>query len=484
MFKEIERKDEGEFNPVFMMADSGARRQPAADPQLAGMRGLMAKPSGEIIETPITAKLPRGLTVAQYYHLDPRRAQGAGGHGAQDRRLRFTLTRRLVDVAQDIDRDRSWTAGPSTHSGDAAGGGRRDHPAAARSASWAGCPGGSVDVPFHIGRDAWLPGQRRRSSRSWARRNVRTRVSTWLAHPVGPDLRGPGGASASSATAANCPPGACVELGEAVGVRRPPVPSASRGRSSPVAHASTSRHGHSRQGTDAVGESAGGDRVLPDLKTVKTAAGDRVVMNAAAAHIEILDDKGTRITLPPRTPRLALCTGPGSRSRRQKVAARTGPGAGGDPLHHRILTEHSGTVHFRDVIDGVTMKEEVDGVTGLSQKSIVEPGARKSCSLAARIKDAAGPRCSSAQPPVGAHLTVADGQHMEAGDAIAKIPRETTKTQDIPGACPVWRSCSRRASPRTGHHLRDRRSGGVRGMSKGMRKNRESAARGATPRST
>ncbi len=121
-----------------------------------------------------------------------------------------------------------------------------------------------------------------------------------------------------------------------------------------------------------------------------------------------------------------------------------------DPFTTSILTEHSGTVHFRDVIDGVTMKEEVDEVTGLSQKVIVEPGTKEELQPRCSIKDAGGTTVFKSQLPVGAHLMVADGQHMEAGDAIAKIPRETTKTKDITGRlCPAWRSCSRRASPRT-----------------------------------
>ena len=101
MFKEIERKDEGEFNPVFMMADSGARGSRQQIRQLAGMRGLMAKPSGEIIETPITANFREGLTVLQYF---------ISTHGARkglaDTALKTAdsgyLTRRLVDVAQDM----------------------------------------------------------------------------------------------------------------------------------------------------------------------------------------------------------------------------------------------------------------------------------------------------------------------------------------------------------------------------------------------
>jgi DNA-directed RNA polymerase subunit beta' len=107
-----------------------------------------------------------------------------------------------------------------------------------------------------------------------------------------------------------------------------------------------------------------------------------------------------------------------------------------DPFTTSILTEHSGTVHFRDVLEGVTMKEEVDEVTGLSQKVIVEHGTKEELQPRISIKDAAGATVFKSQLPVGAHLMVVDGQTVAAGDAIAKIPRETTKTKDITGGLP------------------------------------------------
>ena len=89
------------FNPIFIMADSGSRGSAQQIRQLAGMRGLMAKPSGEIIETPITANFREGLTVLAVLHLDPRRKKRSRRYRAQDGQLRLPYTRRLVDVAQD-----------------------------------------------------------------------------------------------------------------------------------------------------------------------------------------------------------------------------------------------------------------------------------------------------------------------------------------------------------------------------------------------
>jgi DNA-directed RNA polymerase subunit beta' len=165
------------------------------------------------------------------------------------------------------------------------------------------------------------------------------------------------------------------------------------------------------------------------LKTVKTAAGDLVVMNRNGT-IAILDDKGrTKDTYQP-VYGARLKVEDGQRVASGQVLVEW------DPFTTSILTEHSGTVHFRDVIDGVTMKEEVDEVTGLSQKVIVEPGGKEELQPRCSIKDAGGTTVFKSQLPVGAHLTVADGQHMDAGDAIAKIPRETTKTKDITGGLP------------------------------------------------
>ena len=88
MFGQMQKRDkDGELNPIYVMADSGARGSKQQIRQLSGMRGLMAKPSGEIIETPITANFREGLTVLRVLHLDARRPQGPGRHGAEDRRF-------------------------------------------------------------------------------------------------------------------------------------------------------------------------------------------------------------------------------------------------------------------------------------------------------------------------------------------------------------------------------------------------------------
>jgi DNA-directed RNA polymerase subunit beta' len=168
---------------------------------------------------------------------------------------------------------------------------------------------------------------------------------------------------------------------------------------------------------------------LQNLRTVKTAAGDLVVMNRNGT-IAIVDEKGrTKDSYQPvYGARLKVQDG-------QPVA----PGqvlVEWDPFTTSILTDASGTVEIHDVLEGVTVKEEVDEVTGLSQKVIVEPGTKEELQPRVTVKDAGGSVVFRSQLPVGAHLMVTEAQAVAAGDAVAKIPRETTKTKDITGGLP------------------------------------------------
>jgi DNA-directed RNA polymerase subunit beta' len=166
-----------------------------------------------------------------------------------------------------------------------------------------------------------------------------------------------------------------------------------------------------------------------NMRTVKTAAGDLVVMNRNGT-IAIVDEKGrTKDSYQP-VYGARLKVEDGQQVHPGQVLVEW------DPFTTSILTEHTGTVHFRDVIDGVTMKEEVDEVTGLSQKVVVEHGTKEELQPRISIKDGGGSTVFKSQIPVGAHLMVADGQRVEAGDVLAKIPRETTKTKDITGGLP------------------------------------------------
>ena len=456
MFKEIERKDEGEFNPVFMMADSGARGSRQQIRQLAGMRGLMAKPSGEIIETPITANFREGLTVAQYF---------ISTHGARkglaDTALKTAdsgyLTRRLVDVAQDMivteldcgTLNGIWVT-PLVEAGEII--------QPLRDRILGRVPLEDVVDPFT--GETLAPANeeivevlaRRMEDAGIDRLRIRSVLTCEARRGVCIKCYG-----------RNLATGRLVELGEAVGV----LAAQSIGEPGTQLTMRTFHiGGTATRGTEQtqLESKLAGTVRFQALKTVKTAAGDLVVMNRNGT-IAILDDKGrTKDTYQP-VYGARLKVEDGQRVASGQVLVEW------DPFTTSILTEHSGTVHFRDVIDGVTMKEEVDEVTGLSQKVIVEPGGKEELQPRCSIKDAGGTTVFKSQLPVGAHLTVADGQHMEAGDAIAKIPRETTKTKDITGGLPRVAELFEARKPKDPAIISEI-DGRVEfaGMSKGMRK--------------
>jgi DNA-directed RNA polymerase subunit beta' len=456
MFKEIERKDEGEFNPVFMMADSGARGSRQQIRQLAGMRGLMAKPSGEIIETPITANFREGLTVLQYF---------ISTHGARkglaDTALKTAdsgyLTRRLVDVAQDMivtaldcgTINGIWAA-PLIE------GGEIIQPL--RDRILGRVPLENVVDPFT--GEVLAPANeeiveilaRRMEDAGIDRVRIRSVLTCEARRGVCVKCYG-----------RNLATGRLVELGEAVGV----IAAQSIGEPGTQLTMRTFHiGGTATRGTEQTQMESRYAGVIryKNLRTVKTGTGDLVVMNRNGS-LEVLDDKGRARDSYDPVYGARLKVEDGQRVPAGHVLVEW------DPFTTSILTEFAGTVHFRDVLEGVTMKEEVDEVTGLSQKVIVEPGTKEELQPRCSIKDAGGTTVFKSQLPVGAHLMVADGQHVEAGGAIAKIPRETTKTKDITGGLPRVAELFEARKPKDPAIISEI-DGRVEfaGMSKGMRK--------------
>jgi DNA-directed RNA polymerase subunit beta' len=420
MFREIEEQA-GEFNPVFMMADSGARGSRQQIRQLAGMRGLMAKPSGEIIENPITANFREGLTVLEYF---------TSTHGARkglaDTALKTAdsgyLTRRLVDVAQDMIVTEIDCGTPN--------------------GIWVTplIEGGEIIQPLRdriLGRVPLEDVVDPFTGEPLARAN--DEIVELLASKIenaGIDrvrIRSVLTCEARRGTCAKCygrnlATGRMVELGESVGV----LAAQSIGEPGTQLTMRTFHiGGTATRGTEQtqLESKLSGTVRFQNLRTVTTAGGDLVVMNRNGT-IAIVDEKGrTKDTYQPvYGARLKVRDGQTVASGQVLVEW--------DPFTTSILTEHGGTVHFRDIVEGTTMKEEVDEVTGLSQKVVVEHGTKEELQPRVSIKDAQGATVFKSQIPVGAHLMVADGQEVFAGDAIAKIPRETTKTKDITGGLP------------------------------------------------
>ncbi len=433
MFGEMESLDKSgkSFNPVYVMADSGARGSKQQIRQLAGMRGLMAKPSGEIIETPITSNFREGLTVLQYF---------ISTHGARkglaDTALKTAdsgyLTRRLVDVAQDViisEVDCGTMDGLEARAIIDSGGeiierlsdrivGRVALDAIVDPSS------GEVIVPAAGELDEALAdrvedaGIERVKIRSVltcaARRGV-------CAKCYGRDL----------AT------GRLVELGLAVGViaaqsiGEPGTQLTMRtfhigGTASRVADQSTLETRHN--GTvrfDGIVAVEGREE-----STTNSPSPSRplIVMNRSGS-INILDDKGVV------RERYSVVYGAHLKVRDGQHVEKGQILVEWDPYTFSILTEGGGNVRFKDIIDKVTVHEDVDEVTGLSRLIIVDsPDEKKQPAI--EITSADGTVVHKYHMPSNAHLMVTNSEAVFAGDVLAKIPRETTKTKDITGGLP------------------------------------------------
>jgi DNA-directed RNA polymerase subunit beta' len=422
MFEEMERQERENalFNPVYMMADSGARGSKQQIRQLAGMRGLMAKPSGEIIETPITSNFREGLTVLQYF---------ISTHGARkglaDTALKTAdsgyLTRRLVDVAQDviISEDDCGTVsgiyvGAIVEAGEVIEAlrdrivGRVTLETIKDSFTGETIVSPSQEITEDIANSIQNTGVDHVKIRSVLTCESRRGVCAMC-------------------YGRNLASGRLVDLGEAVGV----IAAQSIGEPGTQLTMRTFHIGGtaSRVAEQSTLESKNKGAVkFINISTVKDKEGDLVVMNRAG-QVLILDDKGRERERYPVVYGAKLKVKDGQSIESGSTFVEW------DPYTFSILTEEGGTAHFKDVVQGVTVHEEVDEVTGLSMPVIVEsPDEKRQPAIV--IKDAKKKEVKSYLLPSGAHLMVGDGDEVRPGAVLAKIPRETTKTKDITGGLP------------------------------------------------
>jgi DNA-directed RNA polymerase subunit beta' len=422
MFKEMEKqdKDGAEFNPIYIMADSGARGSKQQIRQLAGMRGLMARPSGEIIENPITSNFREGLTVLQYF---------ISTHGARkglaDTALKTAdsgyLTRRLVDVSQDViisDHDCGTVDGidirPIIESGEVIEP-LRDRIVGRVSLENIKDPfGGQIIV--HVNEE--ITEEKANEVQAAGIEKVRIRsVLTCESHRgvcalcYGRDL----------AT------GKLVEMGMAVGV----IAAQSIGEPGTQLTMRTFHIGgtasHRTEQTTLEAKSSGNVK-FHNINTVKNKKGDLVVMNRAGALV-IHDQKGRERERHAVVYGAKLKVKDGQEVKQGQLLVEW------DPYSFTILTEEGGQIAFRDVIEGQTVHEQVDENTGMAALVIMEsPDEKKQPRI--EVKDDKGKTQRKYLLPSGAHLMVEDGNEVSPGDILAKIPRETAKTKDITGGLP------------------------------------------------
>src|SRR5712672_1588393 len=417
MFKALEEQDkQGVINPIYVMADSGARGSKQQIRQLSGMRGLMAKPSGEIIETPITANFREGLTVLEYF---------ISTHGARkglaDTALKTAdsgyLTRRLVDVAQDviISEYDCGTVDGIFVSGIVEAGeiieALRDRIIGRVSLEKIKDYDGNVivDINQEISED--LAGAIQAAGIE--RVKIRSVLTCESKRGVCVMCYG-----------RNLASGRLVELGEATGV----IAAQSIGEPGTQL---TMRTFHIGGTASRVSEQSrleakniGNVRFI-GLQTVKSKSGDLVVMNRQGS-IAVVDDKNRERERYSVVYGAKLKVNEGDQVKLGDVLVEW------DPYTFAILTEIGGTAQFKDLQEGVTLHEEVDEVTGLSRHVVGDsPDEKRQPAIV--IKGKASKRYLM---PSRAHLMVQDGDEVHPGDVLAKIPRETTKTKDITGGLP------------------------------------------------
>jgi len=409
------------FNPIWIMADSGARGSQAQIRQLAGMRGLMAKPSGEIIETPITANFREGLTVLQYFISTHGARKGLADTALKTANSGY-LTRRLVDVAQDV-----VITEPDC--------GTLDGIYVAALVE-----GGEVVERLRdriLGRTALI--EIRDPFTDDVLVEANQEIDEELAEKVedaGVErvlIRSVLTCQAKNGLCAECygrdlARGRQVNMGEAVGI----IAAQSIGEPGTQLTMRTFHIGGTaskRVEQSTLDARHPGTVKYLHLQTVTTADG-RIVAMSRNGEVAVLDAEGREREKYPVVYGANLKVAEGGAVQGGQLLAEW------DPYTNPMLTEMSGRVKFGDVLEGVTMREQLDEVTGMSRKVIIESrGADYRPRVSIKSVET-GETLTRYLLPVGANIAVEEGKEVSAGDVIAKIPRETTKTKDITGGLP------------------------------------------------
>ncbi|MBM4780498.1 MAG: DNA-directed RNA polymerase subunit beta' [Archangiaceae bacterium] len=422
-----ESRKQKSFNAVYIMADSGARGSTQQIRQLAGMRGLMAKPSGEIIEQPITANFREGLTVHQYFISTHGARKGLADTALKTANSGY-LTRRLVDVAQDAiitEYDCGTLDGIQMIA--LVEGGEEIEPLAERILGRVALD----DIHDPVNGEVLVRANEEIDEARTAkvvnagldRVKIRTALTCQTKRGVCVECYG-----------RDLARGRKVSVGEAVGV----IAAQSIGEPGTQLTMRTFHVGGAAMNRSQQSELTArfaGTVKFSSLSPVKRDGGEWAVINRNGELI-IVDDSGRERERHKIVYGARLFVKEG-----QKVEANAKL-AEWEPFAMPLLSEVGGVVKFEDIIEGVTMNESTDEVTGLSRRTIIEskdPEARPRIT----VRDAKGEvkTLSSGQPasyflPQGAALAVDDGAEITPGEVVARVPRETTKTKDITGGLP------------------------------------------------
>ena len=410
----------GEFNPIFMMADSGARGSKQQIRQLAGMRGLMAKPSGEIIEYPITANFREGLTVLEYF---------ISTHGARkglaDTALKTAdsgyLTRRLVDVAQDViinEEDCKTLNGiliSAIIEGDEVVVSLKE-----RIVGRVACDN-IVDIitdELIVESGQKIDEEKADCIETAGIERIRIRSVLTCESKRGICMKCYG---------RNLATGRMVEMGEAVGI----IAAQSIGEPGTQL---TMRTFHIGGTASRVVEQANikarndGKITYHSLRTVERSDTKEIIVLNRNGQISINDENGREFERHPVPHGAIILTKEGKEISKGSVFVKW------DPYMSPILTEVAGIVRFEDIKEGITMRQELDPQTKLTDTVIIEHKGEYHPQII--IMNNKKEVVAIYPIPAGAHISVKNGQAIKAGDLLAKTPRVVTKTRDITGGLP------------------------------------------------
>jgi DNA-directed RNA polymerase subunit beta' len=421
------------FNSIYMMSDSGARGSPAQIRQLAGMRGLMAKPDGSIIETPITANFREGLNVLQYFISTHGARKGLADTALKTANSGY-LTRRLVDVAQDLvvtepdcGTENGLSMMPIVEGGDVVEGlGER---VLGRVVS---------EEVFRPGTDEVLVEAGQLLDEKLVRIIEQAGVDQVM-------VRSPITCATRFGVCAQCygrdlARGHRINIGEAVGV----IAAQSIGEPGTQLTMRTFHIGGaaSRAAAQSNVEVKGkGTLRFHNLKSVRHDRGHLVAVSRSG-EVGVIDDFGRereRYRIPYGS---VIGVDEGTAVQPGQVIATW------DPHTHPVVTEVAGFIRFQDFIDGITVSSQLDEVTGLSSTVVMDPKQRgaggKDLRPVIRLVNAKGKEVCFANTdipaiyalPAGALVNLEDGAKVSVGDIIARIPQESSKTRDITGGLP------------------------------------------------
>ena len=421
------------FNSIYMMADSGARGSAAQIRQLAGMRGLMAKPDGSIIETPITANFREGLDVLQYFISTHGARKGLADTALKTANSGY-LTRRLVDVAQDLvvtevdcGTEHGLMLTPLIEGGDVVEP-LRERVLGRVVARDAYAAGGTEVV---VERGTLL-------DEAWVEHLEAAGVDeVWVRSPITCETRF---GICASCYGRDLGRGYMVNIGEAVGV----VAAQSIGEPGTQLTMRTFHIGGAASRAAAVDNiqvKSKGRAKLTNARVVQHEQGHWVAVSRSG-EIAVVDDAGRE------RERYKVPYGASIQVQTDDPVEAGQVVANWDPHTHPIITEVAGNIRFKDVVEGVTVQQQTDEVTGLASIEVMDVKQRGSAAKDLRpIVQLLGENGEDLQIPgtdmpaqyvlsPGAILNITDGSHVGVGDVVARIPQESSKTRDITGGLP------------------------------------------------